>query len=116
MNNKKYIIAGVVIALAIAFWAGIFIYYKNHSLKSEIKVKTGSFIVKNTTKSDIQITTINSDKIEISLIGPADELKRVVFNQIDKNTVEFSLPANSKGIKGTIAIPQSIKIIDLDNI
>ena len=89
-------------------------YYKTHSLTSKVSVKTGDFVMKNANKGKIKIITGDVSEIKINLKGDPEELKNVNFGKLDNKISEFSLPANSKGIIGTITVPRSIKLVDLD--
>jgi len=112
--KKQYLIA-ILITLALLLVSGIFIFTKNESsLDKSINLQKGDLVTKNTSKGDLKFITNQTEKITINLVGPADELKKVVFSQIDTGASEFSLPEDSKGIKGTITVPQGITIINLD--
>ena len=112
--KKTYIISGIAAFMVIAGSVFFVFAHRETDVVQSIPFEKGDFVTKNTSKADLQFIKKDDTKITVSLVGPADELKRVVFNQIDGGASEFSLPADSKGIRGTITVPQGVKIINLD--
>jgi len=112
--KNKYLIA-IISVLILLLVSGIFIYYKNNtSLNKSIKVNNGDLIFKNISKADLRVITNQNEEITVNLIGSAEELKKVVFNKVEDGVIQFSLPDDSRGIRGSVTVPQNVKIIDLD--
>jgi cysteine-rich repeat protein len=112
--NKKYLI--IAISSVVILGAGVFIFTRNgKALNSSLDAKNGDLVLQNIAKANIKISTDDSsEKIQINLIGPADELKKVYFNKSPDGLSEFSLPENSNGVRGTIVIPKGVRIVDMD--
>lgn len=112
--NRKLILLLAFIAVVLA-GSGIFFMARNqNNLSESLPIKTGDFLVKNVRLPDLEIIPGDTEKVILDLYGSPEMLEKVNFDQLSDTLAEFSLPEGSEGIRGTITVPKTMLIVDLD--
>lgn len=106
---------GFIVLLTVLTVFAVYAFFQRETtLKDQVSAHQGDLLLKNINKGQIDVISQPIDQVKINLIGPADELRKIHFKKAGDHMVEFSLPEDSEGISGTIEIPNSLVVVNLD--